>query len=148
MNLARSRPKPNLEDIKESAKNLQNWCFGLFGAVLGLIGLLQFNKARTFTSLWGTEITGKTLAYVYIFWVLIILVMSGRLLSSFKRRKKVDLPKASFSLNCLYASLWYFLAMLTGSFASALGVPSIVDAAVVVAFLLITTGYEILHYFR
>lgn len=140
---APSSGKMTIKDLKESLRDLQKWCFGLFGAVVALIGLLRYRGMRVLAVFGGVEINDMTLVYVDIFWLLILLLSAEWLLQLAKRKRITDLAKLSKNVDYLYSALWYFLAGLTGSYSYALGVPIIVDALVVVAFLLITTIYRL-----
>jgi len=137
------RKKPTLEEVKERIKDLEKWCSIFFGAVIALIGLLRYTGIRTFAIFQGVEINDMTLVYIDIFWLLSILIPAEILLSLIKTRKQVDLSKISRHVDYLYMLLWYFLAVLTGSFAYALGIPPILDAIIVVAFLTIVTVYRL-----
>jgi hypothetical protein len=137
------RKKPTLEEVKERIKDVEKWCSIFFGAVIGLIGLLRYTGIRTFVIFQGVEINDMTLAYIDIFWLLSIFIIAEILLSLIKTRKQIDLSKISEHVDYLYMLLWYFLAGLTGSFAYALGIPPILDAIIVVAFLTIVTVYRL-----
>jgi len=141
--LAPSTGKMTIGDLKESLRDLQKWCFGLFGAVFALIGLLRYKGIRVLAVFGGVEINDMTLVYVDIFWLLTLLLSAEWLLQLVKRKRITDLAKLSKNVDYLHSALWYFLAGLTGSYSYALGVPIIVDAMVVVAFLLITTIYRV-----
>lgn len=142
-----ARKKPTLNDIKDRIRDLEKWCGMFFGGVFALIGLLRYTGIRTFVVVHGVEINDMTFVYIDIFWLVSILVFAEIQLSLIKTRKQVDLAKISRHVDYLYMLLWYFLAGLTGSFAYALGIPPILDAIIVVAFLFIVTVYRlyILH---
>jgi hypothetical protein len=134
--------KVTVGELKESLRDLQKWCFGLLSAVIALIGLLRYRGVRVLAVFGGVEINDMTLVYLYIFWLLFVLFSSGWLLQLVKRRRVTDLTKLSKNVDYLHSAIWYFLAVLTGSYSYALGVPPMVDAAIIVAFLLITTVYR------
>jgi hypothetical protein len=140
---ASSTGKMTVGDLKESIRDIQKWCFGLFGAVFALVGLLRYRGIRVFAVFGGVEMNDMTLVYVDIFWLLIVLLSAEWLLQLVKRKRITDLAKLSKNVDYLHSAIWYFLAGLTGSYSYALGVPTIVDAMVVVAFLLITAVYRL-----
>ena len=138
-----STSKMPVGDLKESLRDLQKWCFGLFGAVFALVGLLRYRGIRVLAVFGGVEMNDMTLVYVDIFWLLIVLLSAEWLLQLVKKKRMKDLAKLSKNVDYLHSAIWYFLAGLTGSYSYALGVPAIVDAMIVVAFLLVTTFYRL-----
>ena len=147
LNRRTSESKPNMKDLKENLRDLENWSLALLGIVAGEVGLLSSRGIRIFGSYQGVQIDDLTLVYIDVFWLLIVLFLSHWELSSLKKGKNTNLERTSKLASYLSGSLWYFVAGLTGSFAYSLGIPGIVDAAVVVAFLLIVTAYRLRNYF-
>lgn len=137
------RKKPTPDDLKESIRDLQKWCGVFLGAVFALINLLRYTGIRTFLVFQGVEINDLTFVYIDVFWLLSILIFSETLLSLIKAKRPTDISKISRHVNYLYISLWYFLAGLTGSYAYALGIPPLLDAIIVVTFLLAITAYRL-----